>query len=399
MSDPVFGRYSPDLFVFRREEIEFVWEAADSLTTGQPTKKAIRFTGPKGSGKSWLLCEIARRLREEFSNIVLRHLILGEDRPCEEPFYLPSSQIRSRPDSWNAFTWDILAYLAEPLELPLPAPIDEASRRLAEQYARSGKPLVLLVDGVDELPLEFALNYLERYVLAPLLGQANALVVLGGRLPKSTETWNSLPLRGAEEKPLSPFGPHEAEEQFRRRKVSPPISASGIVQRGGGYPLANLLLAEELGAGKLWGEALRAVADLYLQDVPPPIRPDFQTLCGLAGFKVEEMMELLGKPALDCRSRLSELVATRLVRWEGQGRDIEMMPGEKLRVEYEYVMDEAVRRVLEEDLSENEQSRWESLHGAASALYEQWAKAYPGNARWQERRDYHARRCGSQPAP
>jgi len=389
-------RYSHEAFVDRENEIAFVQEVVKDWASETPRKRAIRFTGPKGSGKSWLLCEIACQIGKNFTNIVVRHLILGEDRPCEETFYLSSSQIRSQPGSWSLFTRDILAYLAKPLELPLPAPIDEASKRLAEQYARSGRRPVLLVDGVDELPLEFALDYLERYVLGPLLGQANALVVLGGRLPKSTETWSSFSLREAEEWVLAPFGPSEAEEQFRRRKVSPPISARGIVdivQRGGGYPLANLLLAEKIEAGKPWEEALRkalrTVAELYLQAVPPPIRTDFQTLCVLAGFNVEEMMELLKKSALDCRRRLNEFLATRLVRWESGERDIEMMPGERLRVGHEYVIDEAVRRVLEEDLSENERSRWEGLHCAALALYERWAKAYPGNVRWKQRGDYH----------
>ncbi|MGC9025460.1 MAG: hypothetical protein ACP5NB_11670, partial [Chloroflexia bacterium] len=374
-------------FTARKEEINFVLKAVEEWAR-RPRGRAIRFTGPKGSGKSWLLCEIRRRLQESFPAIAVRHLILGEDRPCQEAFYLPPSRLG---EYQAAHTDDILSYLAEPLGLSdLPVPIDERSSFLEERYARSGRPPVLLVDGVDELPLEFALNYLEQYVLGPFL-KVGALVVLGGRLPKSTENWASIALRGAEERVLSPFGPPEAEEQLQKRGFPLPVSVGDIVQRGSGYPLANLLLAEELRAGKTWGEALRAVADRFLQSVPPSARGDFQDLCILAGFNVEEMAELLSRPPGDYRLRLNEFLATRLVRWEGEKRDVEMGSGESLQVEKEYVMDEAVRRVLEESLRENDPAHWQALHRAAFNLYEGWAEKYPSN-RWQQRQDYHRKR-------
>lgn len=405
-------KYSPGLFADRRKEMDFIRKIVEEWAVGRPPGRAIRFTGPKGSGKSWLLCEIGRQLREEGRHsIVIRHLILGEDRSCEEPFYLPSSQIQSEPNSWNDFTSRILRYLAEPLGISgLPAPIDDCSESLVKQYQKSGRHLVLLVDGVDELPIEFARDYLERYVLGPFLSKAGTLVVLGGRLPKSLESWNSLALRSAEERILSPFDVDAAKEQFENlaeeaekreelEKFKGPLSVpvEEVVRRGGGYPQANLLLAKNLCAGMGWKEALQETADFYLQALSPSIQTALQSLCILAGFNMEEMAELLRESIRDCRSLLNELLDRRLVRWESGEKDVEMKPGEKLQVGREYVMDEAVRRVLEETLRENDPVRWKDLHHAAFNLYDQWTERYPGNTHWKQRRDYHDRRLSSLP--
>ena len=385
-------KYSPDLFVAREKEIDFVLKAVEEwINDGYLVRRAILFTGPKGSGKSWLLCEIGRQLREKFANfpVVVRHLILGEDRPCDEPFYLPSAQIRKETNSWNDFTSRILRHLAEPPGLPgLPAPIDERSGFLVKQYRDSGRHLVLLVDGVDELPLDFAVDRLEKYVLQPLLEEAGALVVLGGRLPKSRESWTYIYLRAAEEQTLPPFSPSQAEEQLEKLKL--PVEK--IVQGGGGYPLINRILAESLAAGKSWEQALQETAGKILQGFAEEVQQDFWSLCILAGFHEEEMSFMLGKIFAICRLQLKEMIATRLVRWESQERDIEMAPGEILKVQNEYVMDEAIRRLLEECLHENTPERWKELHRRACELYQEWAGKWPDDLRWSQRRGYHERR-------
>ena len=390
-------KYSPLLFVAREKEIDFVLKAVEEWENGgYPVRRAIRFTGPKGSGKSWLLCEIGRQLREKFSNspVVVRHLILGEDRPCDEPFYLPSAQIRKETNSWNDFTSRILRHLAEPPGLPgLPAPIDERSGFLVKQYRDSGRHLVLLVDGVDELPLDFAVDRLEKYVLQPLLEEAGALVVLGGRLPKAMDTWTCLDLRG-EERSLPPFSTEEAEEQLGKF-ITPPVPVTEIVQRGGGYPQVNRDLAQSLLAGKSWGEALQEMAGGILRGFPKEVQQDFWGLCVLAGFHEEEMSFMLDKISAICRLQLKELIVTRLVRWEEQERDIEVTPGEILKVQNEYVMDEAIRRLLEECLHENTPERWKELHRRACELYREWAQKWPDDLRWSQRRDYHCRKANS----
>ncbi len=377
--------YSPGLFVAREEQIRWILQVVADRAAGRTRMRAIRLGGPKGSGKSWLLCEVGRRLRDQGWNV--RHLILGEDRPCEEPFYLSSSQIRNNPNSWYDFTHQILCYLAEPLGLSsLPAPVEDCSIFLAEQYRN--RPPILLVDGVDELPLDFALNFLEKYVLQPFLEEAGALAILAGRLPKAMETWNSIALRGAPELELPPFAPKATREQLNRRGLRT-APAPDIANRGGGYPQTNLILAQAIAGGARWGEALQEAAEAHLKSVPSHLRDSFWDLCVLAGFNVEEMEKLLKKSRRDCLRLLNELLATRLVRWEGQKRELEMFPGETLEVQNEYVMDPAIRRLLEECLRENDPARRKEQHYRACELYRDWATKYPINPRYPQRRAYH----------
>ncbi len=386
--------YSPKLFVAREEQIRWILQVVEDWAAGSTRMRAIRLGGPKGSGKSWLLCEIGRRLRENGRNV--RHLLLGEDRPCEEPFYLPPSQIRNHPNSWADFTHQILRYLAAPLGLSsLPATVDECSDFLVKQYQNSGRPPVLLVDGVDELSLRFALDSLEKYVLKPLL-EAGALAILAGRLPKAIlvpETWISPDLRGALELELPPFDPEATEEQLNKRGLLP-APAPEIVNRGGGYPQTNLILAQAIAGGKSWGEALQEAAEAHLKPVPPDLRVYFWDLCVLAGFNVEEMEKLLKKKSRRyCLRRLNELLATRLVRWEGQERKLEMFPEETLEVQNEHVMDPAIRRLLEECLRKNKPAHRKELHHRACELYRDWAAKYPDNSRYPQRRDYHCHKA------
>jgi hypothetical protein len=77
-----------------------------------------------------------------------------------------------------------------------------------------------------------------------------------------------------------------------------------------------------------------------------------------------------------CRRIREDMVATRLARWRGRRG---------------FVMDEAVREMLESALRENEHQRWKELHTAAHDLYAGWVARYPSaTARWQPEVDYHA---------
>jgi len=122
-------------------------------------------------------------------------------------------------------------------------------------------------------------------------------------------------------------------------------------------------------------ELLKSVADL---------RPYFQALCVLRAFDEDRMAPLLATWFSDdpakwdyqrCRRIREDMVATRLVRWRGgQG----------------YVMDEAVRTVLENALREAESERWRVLHQAACDLYTCWVEQYPtARERWQPEAEYH----------
>ena len=57
-----------------------------------------------------------------------------------------------------------------------------------------------------------------------------------------------------------------------------------------------------------------------------------------------------------------------------------------------YVLDEAVRTVLEQLLKLQKREVWQRLHARAANLYEDWAKRYPNSRQYLEQRaEYHRR--------
>ncbi|MGC8947529.1 MAG: hypothetical protein ACP5N6_15420, partial [Anaerolineae bacterium] len=110
----------------------------------------------------------------------------------------------------------------------------------------------------------------------------------------------------------------------------------------------------------------------------------FRALCVLRSFDEDRMMPIfaawLGEPVEHwdyqrCRRIREDMVATRLVRWGGTRG---------------FVMDEAVRTVLENALRENEPDRWRALHRAAYDLFTDWVSRYPtAKDRWGPEAEYH----------
>lgn len=378
-------RFDHELFVGRWEAKELALNAArDLVQRVSSPSRVIRFAGPKGSGKSWLLCEIARLLRSEFgSTLVVNHLILGQDRPCQEPLYLPPTKTKSAPlDAVGQILESVAASFG--LGGTGPTELDALSNWMIEGLRKAGRPLALLVDGIGELTPNF-LYHLESYVLRPLVERPATLLLLGGRLRDPRQyMWKAWHLRAAQECHLLPFTTDEAKEQLERLNIHS-ANAKEIVNRGGGYPQTNYHLARHLQEG--WPQALQRCADMHLRAVAPDQQKHFWALCVLEHrFDHGQMPDLLAaysdRPAetwtpLACWRILSDMVMTRLVYWE----------------EEEFKMDEGVRKVLEEALYENQRDLWKSLHEAAFKLYERLAERWPDDARWVSRQDHHSERC------
>ena len=200
-------------------------------------------------------------------------------------------------------------------------------------------------------------------------------------------------LRGAEEMILPPFDKQEVVAQLDRlagQDIVKQWKADEIEQiwsRGGGYPFNNHILASH--EPDEFPHALWECAQMHLDEVDGDSHDHFWALCVLTEFDEHRMPPLLATwwnetniPDLPgCRKIRVEMVATRLARWDS--------------VRGAYVMDEALRKVLEEALRSNQEPRWRALHRAAYELYRDWAENYP-NSPWEVLRDYHQKSLPSE---
>ena len=390
--------YDVKYFVDREELLTQVLDKVRALRKGEPVRKrTTAFYGPRGSGKSWLIRELYQRIRDKFEDAVhLLYLSFCADDAAGDAVHLhvqPADADASPEPTCGA----VLARCCEMVGFPLDPglPLDELSARLVGWcQAHRGRPLLILVDGIDELPPDF-LRLLESYLLAPLVVEPNVLLVLGGRTrdprPGSGYVWKTPEIKlYADEHTLEPFDEGWTQKQLERLKDDYPVdpaAAPKVVEVGGGYPLSNVVLAQHVtGSPPDWRvqpEGLRECAEELLESVAD-LRQYFQALCVLRAFDEDRMAPLLATWFSDdpakwdyqrCRRIREDMVATRLVRWRGgQG----------------YVMDEAVRTVLENALREAESERWRVLHQAACDLYTCWVEQYPtARERWQPEAEYH----------
>jgi len=388
--------YNDPYFVDREEALAVVLDKARALLRGEPVRnRTTTYYGPRGSGKSWLLRELHHRLQNtpEFQNQVTSLFIALGPATAGVPsdgLHVPADKTTEK---WVNEAADLFKNIAQKLGMgqpPTPG-ADALATYVIAGCRLQGCPVVIIVDGVDEMPPEF-LRELENHFLAPLSPEPYVLFVLGGRIRDPRKyAWKMPELRlYADEVWLKPFAEEDTREQLKRLSSLglSPKAAPEVQKAGNGYPLSNVVLATHLeGDPPQWrdkGAALRECADLLLENVTPPLRDYFRALCVLRSFDEMRMPPLLavwsGTPAeywdyQCCRRIREDMVATRLARWgESQG----------------FVMDEAVRVVLENDLRENEPQRWRALHRAAYGLFTDWANRYPtAKDRWMPEAEYH----------
>jgi len=388
--------------VDRDAELALVLDKVRALLSSNPVaRRTTAFYGPRGSGKSWLICEIAQRLIQEepFRNRVQAlYLALGSSQP-------PSTTVDSCPiaNAANHPEQDVqraLAWCGDQLGLdgsPAALPLDSLSAQVAARCALSEHPVIVLADGIDEAPPEF-LRLFETYLLAPLVVNPRVLVVLGGRTrdprPGGGYAWKMPELKlNADLCDLAPFNEEWVHEQLARLEPDgypvAPSAASEVRRTGGGYPLSNVMLAPHIeGDPPQWrdkGKALKSCAEEMLEGVPPELRDPFWALSVLRAFDEDRMPAVLSAwygddPTLwdyqRCRRIREDMAAPRLARWQG---------------ERGFVMDDALREALHNALRENQRERWRALHQAAYNLYAAWVERYPkARARWQPEVDYHA---------
>jgi len=224
---------------------------------------------------------------------------------------------------------------------------------------------------------------LEDRFLAPLAIHPRALLVMAGR--GRVYPWKTPELRlYVEEHGLEPFDEDLTKQQLERLQPDAAFRTSEIHDMSHGYPLVNYLLA----ARPTVIEAMHETVDGLLGGVSPEERSWLEALCVLRAFDEERIPVLLAaysdysslaeRSYKEIRRIRDRLLRTALVRW-----------GEETGG---WVVDEAIRPVLEKYLQETKPELWRRLHCAALRLYQDWEDRYPrGRERWREEANHHAK--------
>jgi len=438
--------YRPDLFVNREQEIETVNRALQNIARGGGDAEQVRtivFRGERGLGKSWLALHLHRSvLREEAPRMLPDYRIVSlfvSLSPPPEGLTVDEREWHITHDDahriagedethYEALLQKLVAWVAEQLGIVRApyAPVRDLSAWLAQdvKHKLESEPhlvICLILDSVFETNWNF-LDHLERYLLAAFAALPRVLIVMTGR--GRPYLWKSPYLRTErDEQSLTPFSVEQVVEQIRRSLSNAPDRppavadlsdealtrlAQRVIDLGGGYPLTNELLAsafvrqaldrmpegenleQALDRETISADVLDAVARRLLEVIPEErrdrLREAFDALCVLKdGFRENEMPYLLAAlrntqpegsayTIAAMRELRDRLIETNLVRWQDK----------------RYVLDEAVRIVLERHLKLQRHNVWRRLHEHAADLYETWAQKYPGSRGYFEpRANYH----------
>ena len=430
--------YQADLFVNREKEIETVTKALENIARGDAEQvRTIVFQGERGLGKSWLALHLHRSVLKQTSSDpppayrILSLLICLTPPPerlqkGEREWYITNdNQIASGDERhYEHLLQELLAWIAKQLDIVRSpyASLRDLSAWLAQDLRKkleSEQDLIicLILDSVFEANRSF-LDYLERYLLAAFAALPRVLIIMTGR--GRPYLWKSPYLRlEREDQSLTPFSLEQVAEQIRRslRDISVTANLSDeaieqlakkVINLGGGYPLTNELLARALvhqvlgrspksddleqaiNSATIDDKVLENVASRLLEVIPAQwrdkLREVLNALCVLKdGFREHEMPYFLAelrntKPEgpeytiKAMRGLRDLLLETNLGRWQ----------------DARYVLDEAVRTVLEQLLKLQKREVWRRLHERAVNLYEDWAKRYPNSRQYFEQRaTYH----------
>jgi hypothetical protein len=395
--------YDKPYFVDREKCLKQVLDKVrDLLAERQVQRRTTAFYGPRGAGKSWLIHELRQRLlqdKEFQGRINLLYLTFDEQELRWEETICSCISPAEAEAAPRKTTERILIWACECLspECDPGDSLDEVSEQLVNICKAENTPLVVFIDGIDEVPPEFLRDF-EAYFLAPLIQIPCVLAILGGRTrdprPKGGYTWKMPELKlYSDEFDLEPFDEEWTREQLARLEQSglefTAEAAQEAVKAGGGYPLNNVVLAQNIrGKPPQWqnrAAALQKCAEGALEDIEPGLRDYFWAMCVLRAFDEDRMPPLLAvwfqkSPDVwdyqHCRRIRRDMVTSRLVRWQAPKG---------------FVMDQGVRQVLENTLQENQRSKWRMLHSAAHDLFLEWVERYPtAKDRWQPEANYHS---------
>jgi hypothetical protein len=384
---PQIPPYSPRSFVSRGPQIAWIKSQIQKLLEGEePEARAIEFWGPRGSGKSWLLqhlaCERYPSPGETGEQLAfddrVHSLYLDLDhfsRPGLTPEQGIENLMRSvteRLAIWRGQPPPEGASEDATLTVQSDHLVDHA-KRLVESDV-----LVLLLDHVSERKPEF-LRPLESRVLAPLARLPRVLLVMSKR--GKGYPWQEGVLRwNVRDCDLDFFDVEGTSQQLNQLGLGD-LDAYEIWQQSHGCPLSNYFLVQE--------DGLRQAADALLVGVLPPDRERMEALCVLR-FVLEDHFPLMlaayhNEPRLcsqdeeQTRDQLQRLLDLGFLRWDRK------VDG--------FVLDIAIRPLVEQWLLHSRTELWRRLQCEAYALYADWQGREPRSARrWIEEAAYHGER-------
>jgi hypothetical protein len=387
--------YAPELFVDREPEQQLVCDFAQQICAGHtPPTRTIIFRGARGLGKSWLALHLTRTVLPSITGVT----------PLLLSFAPRPTALAIQPREWfvdmagtanldligeAASQWatDTISTIA-----PFPSDADKQVLPVVDEVAGKSQSsaLVLVLDSVFEADQRVLAN-IERQLLAPLAALPHVLIVLIGRGPPYP--WESPDLRvNIIERRLFPFSvpqTHEQLQRLARRRIIHTAAArqpAKIVRQSGGFPLNNILIAQNQRLGMVVEHLLAVVG----ANDRPVIQQYLEALCVLDGFRDEHMLPLLevrlaaveGLPSnVRVRDVREKLVSTFLVRWERQV----------------FRIDESIRQVLESYLEEERPVLWCRLHQRAYRMYHDIAIWTRSNDYYRKRAERHRNRLGSDP--
>ncbi len=393
--------YSPDRFVNREEAIDLVLSKVQNILAGRSERKrVIVFRGFRGAGKTWLLRHLAETELPKIAGV------------C--PVYINLKEFSTKPR--QDAVRDIIGRVLEAMQQrqdgelgkalhkpPALVPLDLLSDYLwfTLDDLSTIRILVLLVDFLYEAHPEL-LELLEKHVIGPLVANPRVLVVAAGR--GQANPWQTPTVRfQVEDHKLKPFEADHTKDQLEKQRPGAASHANEIHEATLGYPLANVIIPYPL--HKATAAQMRKLIDLLLEPIQNPDgswpveRNYLEALCVLRAFDEERIPVLLdaydpslapkrGWTPAETSEVLRRLIRTNLVRWASD------LGGW-------WIVDQAIRHLLEEYLRVARPDRWKRCHEVAINLYRNWASRYPEEkGRWANEITYHESRLrGSASTP
>ncbi len=400
--------YNPERFANRERELRLIDRKVEEGRHGSPiTQPLVHIWGVAGIGKTWLLCELAKRYEFE-----------PEKKPNERKaaFTLPVDFRQWRLSVWEPQSIvNFLSHMVDDLHEQLGRPMLDAQTELRdfkqcvqkveteeaeitglmERFADIVNRLsfdfvpVLLFDSVETLDEDLFFS-LESHLLEPIVRTDRTVTVVAGR--REIPRWREFSVRQRLVKwRLEAFSLEDTLEQLDKRRFS--REGKIIYPFSFGHPYVTQVLGQKLVE---WAgprpitpefekehepqilELLAAVEDMLL-DVGPELREILRILSILRKFNIEAARYLLSQIPKDSRLRerysqkadayylnlFDELEDTNLVWWSTEKRG--------------YVLSYTVRRIMNRRLQMQDPQEFARRHHVALELYREWIGAYPKN--------------------